>query len=167
MEAGQQGDSRRTRWWTVFAISFLLLECYCVCYCWNLLNCTLALSSSSWILLPRILWDACLVAQWCVHWGPHRFALKYCFGYFENWMITLSSSWMLLPMVGLSPMMNELSEAREWIWKLGYAGFTKMVWLELVKGFVRFMWLGLHSRDMAFHTGMRIELCFMVFLTVC
>ena len=55
---------------------------YCTCYRWNLLNCTLALSSSSWILLPRILWDACLVAQWCVHWGPHRFALKCCFGYF-------------------------------------------------------------------------------------
>ena len=36
-----------------------------------------------------------------------------------------------------------------------------MVWLELVKGFVRFLCVGLYSRDIVF-TGMRIELCFMV-----
>ena len=45
---------------------------------------------------------------------------------------------------------------------VAYGGFTKMVWLELVKGFVRFLCVGLYSRDIVF-TGMRIELCFMVF----
>ena len=76
MEAGQQGDGRRTRWWTVFAIfSFLLLERATVLFCFScwsgyryfassffslsvilhllllklVENCTLALSSSSWV----------------------------------------------------------------------------------------------------------------------
>ena len=114
--------------WTALWLFLLLLEYYCLGYFEMLALLPSDVYTEGLTDLP---WNVALDTLW-------------------NWMITLSSSWMLLPMVGLSPMMKELSEAREWVWKLGYAGFTKMVWLELVKGFIRFMWLGLYSRDMAF-----------------
>ena len=54
--------------------------CICLCCPSDLLS--VILSSSSWTLLPMMLWDACLIAQWCVHWGPDGFALEGCFEYF-------------------------------------------------------------------------------------